>query len=276
MLIDPINTWFIPSACVQPVEDFFVFIDTMHIASNNKSIYFQIEPEAIIASENHLIENYNKYTYIITFNQNILNKCPNAIKYIYGTSWLDDTASKSINMDEKKFKVSSVFGNKLLTPAHMFRRNIILNRNIITSIPYDFYLSWDANFIDENEVASLKKCDRYTKIDLFKDVQFHIVIENSRQVNYFTEKLLDTLNTYTIPIYYGCPNIDEFFDTTGWIILESMDIFELNVKLMSLDVGYYKRHYNIILENYKRSREYSDLYVNLNRALKNLPEFKQT
>lgn len=38
-----------------------------------------------------------------------------------------------------------------------------------------------------------------------------IAIENSSQKNYFTEKLIDCFVCNTLPIYWGCPNIFDFF-----------------------------------------------------------------
>eukprot|EP00415_Alexandrium_ostenfeldii_P002527 UN2527 len=47
--------------------------------------------------------------------------------------------------------------------------------------------------------------------------QFVLVIENSRHPNYFTEKLLDALLARCVPIYWGCENLRDFFDTEGVI-----------------------------------------------------------
>jgi hypothetical protein len=38
------------------------------------------------------------------------------------------------------------------------------------------------------------------------------VLENSVQKNYWTEKLADAYLSWCVPLYYGCPNIDEYFD----------------------------------------------------------------
>ena len=50
------------------------------------------------------------------------------------------------------------------------------------------------------------------KLTALKDYAFSIVIENSKIDYYFTEKLIDCFSTGTIPIYYGCPSIGNFFD----------------------------------------------------------------
>jgi len=50
------------------------------------------------------------------------------------------------------------------------------------------------------------------KQDGLMDYQFSIAIENSIEEDYFTEKLTDCILTDTTPIYYGCPNIQRFFN----------------------------------------------------------------
>jgi hypothetical protein len=54
--------------------------------------------------------------------------------------------------------------------------------------------------------------------------QFHIAIESTSTINYFSEKLIDALITKTVPIYWGCPNIGDFFDTRGIISINDIDL----------------------------------------------------
>jgi hypothetical protein len=63
--------------------------------------------------------------------------------------------------------------------------------------------------------------------------RYSVVIENAREKNYFTEKLIDALLCDTVPIYWGCPNIAEFFDTSGMIICQSMDDIQRAIGQMS-------------------------------------------
>jgi Glycosyltransferase family 10 (fucosyltransferase) C-term len=63
--------------------------------------------------------------------------------------------------------------------------------------------------------------------------RYSIVIENAREENYFTEKLVDALLCNTVPIYWGCPNIADFFDTSGMILCETMADLQRAVEQMS-------------------------------------------
>ncbi len=50
---------------------------------------------------------------------------------------------------------------------------------------------------------------------------FSVCIENSSERNYFTEKIVDCLVQKVVPIYWGAPNIGDFFDIEGIIVCQS-------------------------------------------------------
>jgi hypothetical protein len=61
-----------------------------------------------------------------------------------------------------------------------------------------------------------------SKLDALADYMFSVAIENiSCDDNYFTEKLVDCFLTGTIPIYHGCVNIGEHFDSRGILYFEN-------------------------------------------------------
>ena len=102
--------------------------------------------------------------------------------------------------------------------------------------------------------------------------QYSIIIENSREAGYFSEKLIDCLITKTIPIYYGCENISEYFNTDGWIILSSDDIVqELYEKLALLNENYYNKYANIIEKNYKKALNHTCVLTTSFEAMNKIP-----
>jgi len=52
---------------------------------------------------------------------------------------------------------------------------------------------------------------------------FHIAVENVRHNNWYTEKIGDAFASKTIPIYWGCPNIGDYFDERGIICFETKE-----------------------------------------------------
>jgi hypothetical protein len=87
------------------------------------------------------------------------------------------------------------------------------------------------------------------KISLFNSM-YSVAIESSQEENYFTEKLIDCLITKTIPVYWGCPNIYHYFDTSYWIKME--DVLENN---------YTEEHYLDNMEKINVNCEKAILYT---------------
>ena len=50
-----------------------------------------------------------------------------------------------------------------------------------------------------------------------------ICIENSAQENYFTEKIVDCLLAWAMPLYWGCPNISDFFPHGSYRLIDIQD-----------------------------------------------------
>lgn len=60
------------------------------------------------------------------------------------------------------------------------------------------------------------------------EYKYSIAIENNVVKDYFTEKLFECYLSHTMPIYYGCPNVHDYFDASS-IISINIDDFEGSV-----------------------------------------------
>jgi len=59
------------------------------------------------------------------------------------------------------------------------------------------------------------------KQDGLLNYRYSVVIENVREPDYFTEKLLDCMLCGALPIYWGAPNIGDYFDVSGMVLCEN-------------------------------------------------------
>ena len=91
------------------------------------------------------------------------------------------------------------------------------------------------------------------KIPLFKEAMFHVTIENSRHTNYITEKVIDCFMSYTIPIYWGCPNIGDHFDMNGIITFNTKE--ELKEILTKLSPADYHSRMEAVRRNYDIAKD---------------------
>ena len=92
------------------------------------------------------------------------------------------------------------------------------------------------------------------KIEAMKDYGFTIVIENSKTDYYFTEKLIDSFMTGTIPIYWGCPSIGDFFNLDGMLIFDDLNTLLIHLNSLSLDK--YSTMIDAVKENFEKAKNY--------------------
>ena len=57
----------------------------------------------------------------------------------------------------------------------------------------------------------------YPKIDLLSGYKFHIAFENKERPGWCTEKLYDALVAGTVPIYWGDPRVEDYFNPQAFI-----------------------------------------------------------
>tara|TARA_B100000787_G_scaffold36434_1_gene25563 strand:+ start:11542 stop:12483 length:942 start_codon:yes stop_codon:yes gene_type:complete len=77
-----------------------------------------------------------------------------------------------------------------------------------------------------------------TKWNGLENYSYSIAIENVCMKNYFSEKFTDCILAWTIPIYYGCPNINEYFPENCyyWLDITSPDCFEKLEKILNTPI----------------------------------------
>lgn len=171
---------------------------------SGKKIGWLLETKELDASRYDNFEQYmNDYDLVMTHDKDLLSKYPDkAVKTIFGGTWIK---TKNYWMHEKTKNVSMIYSDKKYMTGHKMRHEVAEQIQGI-----DLYGRGTPRPINLKEEALL-------------DYRFSIVIENSKTDNYFTEKLIDCIMVGTIPIYWGCPNIDEYLDVRGMIIVSSVE-----------------------------------------------------
>lgn len=216
-------------------------------------ILFLAEPVSIAPTINEgALRNAHQFDKIYTFTQAILDKYKTAEMFEWGSSWLD---FKDLNID-KKPHITFVTSSKSQAPGHELRLAVFDELNKI-------------DLINGLEIYQHKSPPFHQRRnDFFESAMFHIAVENSQQKNYFTEKIIDCFASKTVPIYYGCPNIGDWFDMDG--ILTFNDIEELQDLLLSVDADWYNKKKPAIDRNYelaKRWHSQNDVVPRLTRKI---------
>lgn len=189
----------------------------------------------------------DKFDYILTFEKNLLNRGPKYIKYITGQSRITDDIA---NFYEKSKGVSMISSGKTMSYGHRYRGEII--QALHSKHNFDL---WGHAFRPFEE-----------KTQPLIDYQFSISVLNSKIDNYFTEILLDCFRLGTIPIFWGCPNIGEYFDVRG---MEVFDTIEDLDNILS-NMKPYKEYLKYAKNNFFACKEYLHTDDYIANILKNL------
>jgi len=164
--------------------------------------------DGILSCDKELCEKYPKFQYVMS------NAAP----------WIEER-----KIYEKTKLVSMISSNKSMVPGHRKR------------------LEFVRKFRDQVDLYGRGFRDLPRKEDGLRDYMFSIAVENAVYDTYFTEKLTDCFATGTIPIFYGCKGVTEYFNEDGIIFLD--DDFDISTLTEEL---YYSKM-DALRDNYQRS-----------------------
>ena len=195
----------------------------------------------------------DNFDYILTWYHNLLESNPKKYKCIVTGSTRIMEADRKIYTKSKL--CSLLVSKQKTTEAHRFRHQLA-NMLQYSSIKEDITI-FGGNFTPFE-----------TKLEAHRDFMFSIVITNSCENSYFTEYIIDCFMCGTIPVFYGAPNIGEYFNIDGILHFTKLeDIFSLLPKITS---EYYNSKLDAIKDNFERAKKYASTDDMLADILKNL------
>lgn len=221
--------------------DSMIFSPEVDEVKSRLKVAWLMEPPAIHPwSYEKIIEVEDKFDYILTFEENLLKRGSKYIKYLVGQSRVPDEIA---GLYPKCKNMSLIASNKNMSDGHRYRYEVA--NNIAKDYEIDLWGYAYKRFED--------------KVEPLKDYRFSIAITNSRINNYFTEILLDCFRLGTVPIFWGCPNIGEYFDIRGMEIFNTID--ELRDVLKNLKP--YHEYEKYLYTNFELCKQYihTDDYI---------------
>lgn len=239
------------------------------LSLNPINIFYHSEPNEYFSSHDWIRENYHLFDYVLTWNHELIRDLPNAIFTPFGTSAFHDkfnfrdfkAPGEDGVHDNKTNKVTFIRGAKHANvQGHHLRHELYNRRAEIHNIQTEFYDKTTPEYAATPE-EDIQWFNQRTSI--FKSPFFHICIENTFHENYFTEKIIDCFLFRTMPIYYGCPNIGEYFDKNGIITFQTVD--ELIDICNSLTTDMYTENVVAVYNNQIECLR----YLNLGRTIRN-------
>jgi hypothetical protein len=243
--------------------DFSLFVDDIPKSQNDLSsinILVIQEPNEYFGIHDWAIANQDLFSFILTWDDKVLNNVPHSIFFPFGNIWI--TPEQYDKHHDKKFEISHLCGKLLKTYGHSLRHELLARKNEI-KIPTNFYDIYGDRYNIDNA--------RKGKEFIFGNSQFGVVIENTSHRGYFTEKVTDCFALKTIPLYWGCSNITDFFNKDGIIKFDNVD--DLIYILNNLDENYYHQHLEAVEDNYNKAISFVDYEVRIAKKIKEIFQF---
>ena len=237
--------------------NFSLFIDDVPKSNEDLSkinIIALVEPNEYFGIHDWVIQNKHLFNAILTWNDKILNNCENAIFLPFGHTWFKPDQYEKEH--KKEFKIAHLRGSLLKSYGHQIRWEI-LNRKDEIKIPTKFFETYGDRHNPERAGID--------KEEVFGDAQFGVAIENFAHRGWFSEKILDCFLLKTIPMYWGCSNIGDFFNTDGIIKFGEADEF-IYISNQLTD-SYYNSKKDIIEKNYQLALQYVNYEDNISNKI---------
>lgn len=109
----------------------------------------------------------------------------------------DYDSLKALTEIKKSKELSVAVTGKAITEGH--RARLALARALTDALG------------DRIDVFFFDSGNSYDKWDFMAPYKYHVVMENSSCRDYWSEKLSDCILAGAFPIYYGCPNLSDYF-----------------------------------------------------------------
>ena len=127
------------------------------------------------------------------------------------TWWVNKSYDELIKekYPEKKHRISCIASSKHTHRLSFLKR---MSRNC------DIHL-YGRGHSDYHNNGAYKGSLEYNgncKLAGLQPYEYTVVLENSQEKNYWTEKLADAFLSWSVPVYWGCPNISDFFEKKSY------------------------------------------------------------
>lgn len=180
------------------------------------------------------VELEDHFDYILTFDTKYLERGDKWLYYPLGGSWIEPPDWK---VWDKAKSVSIIVSEKTGAVGHQMRHEAVRRFHQVDV--------WGRGY---TRVAS--------KVTALAQYRYSIVIESVKLDAYFSEKLIDCLSQGTIPIYWGCPSIGDFFDLDGIIPFDSLDDLP-RILEEEATPKYYEKNLASVYDNLAQARSYA-------------------
>jgi hypothetical protein len=221
--------------------------ESTQVASRN-TIFLATEPDTVLVYPKSYLKQFGLvYSCQVNAKSSNLVLGPPALPWFAGFTEHNGKCSYTIDYDTlnlspapaKTKLISVITSNKAFTQGHLERIRFVEKLKNHYGESLDVFGRGYRNFDD--------------KWDVLAPYKYHIVLENTSQPYYWTEKIADCFLAETFPFYYGCTNLSDYFPLKSF---EPIDIHNFSHAVETIDSmmkdNVYERRKIILSESKQR------------------------
>lgn len=239
--VPPHWQWYrIPASYTIPVDTLCYFTDSTIEAGlkHPKSILWLVEPRVIAGpAYRKALETLTHWVAIWTHDKDFIDICHDDDRVQYIPNAMTWIPKPQRMLYPKREQVSFIASAKTGLEAYDLRHRVLPLLD-----QAHCYGTITGSYLKDRVLA-------------FAPYRFTVVIENSIQAGYFSEKLIDALLCGTIPLYRGDPCIADHFDTSGFLLWTTEK--ELEAYLEQLSPQLYESCLPAIIRNFNLAKQYT-------------------
>lgn len=195
--------------------DFLVMLNNQmktdtHVKCPRENVWAIMQEPYERGHSDWMVEKHEAFARVLTHH--IPSKDPKYVKSHPADPWhvkknYDELLAAPV--PEKKFPVSWIAGNPTDLPGHLKRAKLV-------------------DYVRENEKIGIHFYGRAIKFiddkwDGLAPYKYTVIIQNSSSPDYWTDVVADSFLAWTVPIYFGCTNLDDYFPRDSFIAIDSID-----------------------------------------------------
>jgi hypothetical protein len=241
-----------PESVSFTVDDGFRFDDNSYFR-----VLHQVEPPEILDIADRIIQHKDFYDLILAWNEKVLEHCPKAQFFPEAVcSWInrrkeEGAVYQPMDTATKQFAVSLITSDKTFCPGHKLRVDVY------NALPESF-----GNLKVIKHMSPPRWPDKRTIIEPY---MFHIGVENALHNNWFADKIVDAFIGMAVPIYWGCPNLDKYFNMDG--VIRFNDVEECLSILKNLTPEDYTKRIPAMKDNFERAMKFVHTWDRIEEAI---------
>ena len=201
-----------------------------------------VEPDTVHTKHLRLARLFHRRFFrVLTKNAALIADIPNGAKFIAGASFVPSSDAIPAN---KTLMTSIIASAKRTHEGHRLRHTVI-------DAARDEGLSLDVMGRGYRPIES--------KVEGLAAYRFTVVIENTREPSYISEKLIDAMRCRSVPIYWGAPDVAEVFDGSG--IIECNSAADILLAIRSVTPADYDTRLDAVERNAKLADHFAEIHL---------------